>query len=106
MRIYAKIIILSLSLSIIPLVLVAGIFLYNTQKELKGEMGEGEGKGLEMLAGADNLFGKPESRKKYDIKIMKLTDIKDKLNNCIQDKPKVKCDKFISTFNEFNNGLL
>ncbi len=38
MRIYAKIIILSLSLSIIPLVLVAGIFLYNTQKELKGEI--------------------------------------------------------------------
>lgn len=40
MRIYAKIIILSLSLSIIPLVLVAGIFLYNTQKELKGEIYE------------------------------------------------------------------
>src|SRR5580698_2209052 len=38
MRIYAKIIILSLSLSIIPLILVAGIFLYNTQKELKGEI--------------------------------------------------------------------
>jgi diguanylate cyclase (GGDEF)-like protein len=40
MRIYAKIIILSLSLSIIPLILVAGIFLYNTQKELKGEIYE------------------------------------------------------------------
>jgi diguanylate cyclase (GGDEF)-like protein len=38
MRIYTKIIILSLSLSIIPLVFVAGIFLYNTQKELKGEI--------------------------------------------------------------------
>ena len=38
MRIHAKIIILSLSLSIIPLVFVAGIFLYNTQKELKGEI--------------------------------------------------------------------
>jgi len=38
MRIYTKIIILSLSLSIIPLILVAGIFLYNTQKELKGEI--------------------------------------------------------------------
>lgn len=38
MRIHAKIIILSLSLSIIPLVLVAGIFLYNTQKELKDEI--------------------------------------------------------------------
>ncbi len=38
MRIHTKIIILSLSLSIIPLVLVAGIFLYNTQKELKGEI--------------------------------------------------------------------
>ena len=38
MRIYAKLIILSLSLSIIPLILVAGIFLYNTQKELKGEI--------------------------------------------------------------------
>ena len=40
MRIYAKIIILSLSLSIIPLILVAGAFLYNTQKELKGEIYE------------------------------------------------------------------
>jgi diguanylate cyclase (GGDEF)-like protein len=40
MRIYAKIIILSLSLSIIPQILVAGIFLYNTQKELKGEIYE------------------------------------------------------------------
>ncbi len=38
MRIYAKIIILSLSLSIIPMILVAGIFLFNTQKELKGEI--------------------------------------------------------------------
>jgi diguanylate cyclase (GGDEF)-like protein len=38
MRIYTKLIILSLSLSIIPLILVAGIFLYNTQKELKGEI--------------------------------------------------------------------
>lgn len=38
MRIYARIIILSLSLSLIPLLLVAGIFLYNTQKELKGEI--------------------------------------------------------------------
>lgn len=38
MRIYAKFIILSLSLSIIPLILVAAIFLYNTQKELKGEI--------------------------------------------------------------------
>ncbi len=38
MRIHAKIIILSLSLSIIPLVFVAGTFLYNTQKELKGEI--------------------------------------------------------------------
>jgi len=37
-RIYAKIIVLSLSLSIIPLILVAGIFLYNTQKELKSEI--------------------------------------------------------------------
>ncbi len=40
MRTYAKIIILSLCLSIVPLVLVAGIFLYNTQKELKGEIFE------------------------------------------------------------------
>jgi len=40
MRIYAKIIILSLSLSIIPLILVAGIFLFNTQKELKVEIYE------------------------------------------------------------------
>jgi len=40
MRIYAKLIILSLSLSIIPLILVAGIFLYNSQKELKGEIYE------------------------------------------------------------------
>ena len=40
MRIYAKLVILSLSLSIIPLILVAGIFLYNTQKELKGEIYE------------------------------------------------------------------
>ena len=40
MRIYAKIIILSLGLSIIPLILVAGVFLYNTQKELKGEIYE------------------------------------------------------------------
>ena len=40
MRVDAKIIILSLSLSIIPLVFVAGIFLYNTQKELKGEIYE------------------------------------------------------------------
>src|SRR5262249_50225624 len=40
MRIYTKIIILSLSLSIIPLVLVAGIFFYNTQKELKSEIYE------------------------------------------------------------------
>jgi len=38
MRIHTKIVILSLSLSIIPLVLVAGIFLYNTQKELKVEI--------------------------------------------------------------------
>jgi len=38
MRTYAKIIILSLSLSIIPLILVAGIFLYNTQQELKREI--------------------------------------------------------------------
>jgi len=38
MRIYAKIILLSLSLSILPLVLVVGIFLFNTQKELKGEI--------------------------------------------------------------------
>ena len=38
MRIYAKIIVLSLCLTIIPLVLVAGIFLFNTQKELKGEI--------------------------------------------------------------------
>ncbi len=39
-RIYAKLIILSLSLAIIPLVLVAGAFLYNTQKELKSEIYE------------------------------------------------------------------
>ena len=38
MRIYNKFVILSLSLSIIPLILVAGIFLFNTQKELKGEI--------------------------------------------------------------------
>ncbi len=38
MRIDTKIIVLSLSLSIVPLFLVAGIFLYNTQKELKGEI--------------------------------------------------------------------
>jgi diguanylate cyclase (GGDEF)-like protein len=38
MRIDAKIIILSLGFSIIPLVLVAGLFLYNTQKELKVEI--------------------------------------------------------------------
>jgi diguanylate cyclase (GGDEF)-like protein len=38
MRIYTKLIILSLSLSILPLILVAGIFLFNTQKELKGEI--------------------------------------------------------------------
>ena len=40
MRTYTKTIILSLSLSIIPLILVAGIFLYNTQKELKREIYE------------------------------------------------------------------
>jgi diguanylate cyclase (GGDEF)-like protein len=40
MRTYTKTIILSLGLSIIPLILVAGIFLYNTQKELKGEIYE------------------------------------------------------------------
>jgi diguanylate cyclase (GGDEF)-like protein len=38
MRTYTKLIILSLSLSIVPLILVACIFLYNTQKELKGEI--------------------------------------------------------------------
>ena len=38
MRIYPKLIILSLSLSIIPLILVAWIFLFNTQKELKGKI--------------------------------------------------------------------
>ena len=40
MRLQTKLIILSLSLSIIPLILVAGIFLYNTQKELKGQIFE------------------------------------------------------------------
>jgi len=38
MRLYPKLIILSLCLSLIPLVLVAGIFLFNTQKELKREI--------------------------------------------------------------------
>jgi len=37
-HIYTKIIILSLALSIIPLIFMAGIFLYNTQKELKEEI--------------------------------------------------------------------
>ena len=40
MRIYTKLIILSLSLSILPLILVAGIFLYNAQKELTQEIFE------------------------------------------------------------------
>jgi len=39
-RIYTKLILLSLSLSVIPLMIVAGIFLYNTQKELKSEIYE------------------------------------------------------------------
>ncbi len=40
MRIYTKLIILSLSLSILPLILVAGIFLFSTQKELKTEISD------------------------------------------------------------------
>lgn len=40
LRTYTKIIILLLSLSIIPLIIVAAVFLYNTQKQLQGEIYE------------------------------------------------------------------